>query len=41
MAKKEKILQKAGYVTKKGQSGAVRNMRGGKWLFGGNIPLNI
>ena len=29
MAKKEKRLQKAGYTTKKGQFGAVRNMRGG------------
>jgi hypothetical protein len=28
-AKKEKRLQKAGYVTKKGQFGAVRSMRGG------------
>ena len=29
MAKKEKRLQKAGYITKKGQFGAVRSMRGG------------
>jgi hypothetical protein len=29
MAKKEKRLQKAGYITKKGQFGAVRTMRGG------------
>ena len=28
-AKKEKRLQKAGWVTKKGQFGAVRSMRGG------------
>ena len=28
-AKKEKRLQKAGYITKKGQFGAVRQMRGG------------
>jgi hypothetical protein len=28
-AKKEKRLQKAGYITKKGQFGAVRRMRGG------------
>ena len=30
MAKKEKRLQKAGYITKKGQFGAVRVMRGGE-----------
>ena len=30
MAKKEKRLQKAGWVTKKGQFGAVRSMRGGR-----------
>ena len=29
MAKKEKRLQKAGYTTRKGQFGAVRNMKGG------------
>ena len=28
-AKKEKRLQKAGYITKKGQFGAIRSMRGG------------
>ena len=28
-AKKEKRLQKAGYITKKGQFGAVRSMKGG------------
>jgi hypothetical protein len=38
MAKKEKRLQKAGYVTKKGQSGAVRNMRGGNWFIGDKYP---
>ena len=31
MAKKEKRLQKAGWVTKKGQFGAVRSMRGGSY----------
>jgi hypothetical protein len=36
MAKKEKRLQKAGYITKKGQFGAVRSMRGG----GGETAVN-
>jgi hypothetical protein len=40
MAKKEKRLQKAGWVTKKGQFGAVRSMNGGrkfKNMRGGGI----
>ena len=41
-AKKEKRLQKAGYVTKKGQFGAVRSMRGGnivEYKANTNIPV--
>ena len=40
-AKKEKRLQKAGYITKKGQFGIVRSMKGGSlYLYVDNIINN-
>ena len=33
MARKEKRLQKAGYMTQKGQFGTIRNMEGGGWFY--------